>query len=314
INEVILISDGEVTAGIEDLGSFARLTADAFDDGVQTTTVGMGLDYDADLMMTVARQGKGNYHFVRDAAAIQEIFKEELEDLTHVVAKALRLRIELADDVELVRVLGSAELTDEEVETVKHTERVQDERIRRELGITADRQDIEDEPGIKIVIPQFYMDDSHVVMLEIEVPKGSKERKIADVHLKYKDLVFAKNQDVTITATVQPAASEDVMLASTSQAVKKNVLGFQTGEALQKAAMFIDVGDYGKAAKVVDEQMVVLGVASEGWKDPDLDKDGALLAKYVSVIGSMNSQYSGDRELGVYLAKSLTYSAYQRTR
>jgi len=314
INEVILLSDGNVTSGVSDLGAFSRLTSKAFDDGIPTTTIGMGLDYDEELMMTVAREGKGNYHFVKDAASIQDILKEELEDLTHVVAKALRLRIKLAEGVELVRVLGSAQMTEEEVASTKATERKIDQRVYRELGITEDRQHIEDEPGIKVVIPQFYMGDSHVVMLEINVPAGKRPAKIADVYLKYKDIVFRTNREVETSAKVDRATTEDQKVASIRQPVKKNLLGFETGEALQKAAAFIQRGQPGEAAKAIDEQMVVLGVASKAWKDPDLDKDGTLLAAYRDVISGMGSQYAGDRSLGEYLAKSLTYSAYQRTR
>ena len=314
INEVILLSDGEVTAGIADISAFSRLTSDMFDKGIQTTAIGMGLDYDEELMMTVARQGKGNYHFVREAAAITDIVDQELEDLTHVVASALRLRIELAEGVEAVRVLGSAELAEDQVASVKRTEEIQDERVRRELGITSDRQDIEDEPGIKTVIPQFHIGDSHVVLIEIKVPAGKGKRKIADVHLKYKDLVFVKNQETKVAVSIDYTSSDDAMVASISRPVKKNVLGFQTGESLQRAAALIERGRPADAAKVIDEQMVLLGVAAREWKDRDLDKDHDLLAAYMDVVAGLHTQYAGDRELGEYLAKSLTYAAYQRTQ
>ncbi len=314
INEVILLSDGQVTAGISELGAFGRLVAGMFDEGIQTTTIGMGLDYDEELMMAVAREGKGNYHFVRDAASINDILQDELQDLTHVVAKALRLRVHLAEDVKPLRVLGSAEMDEDAVAATKRTEKIIDERVYKELGITADRQDIDDEPGLKLVIPQFYMGDSHVVMVEIEVPKGKGSRKIADVYLKYKDIVFRKNQETQKPVKIEYATSEKAMVASTRQSVKKNVLGFRTGEALQEAAALIARGDYGEAAKVIDERMVVLGVAAKGWKDPELDKDGELLAAYREVIGGMGTRYASDDALGEYLAKSLTYSAYQRTR
>lgn len=314
INQVILLSDGMVTAGISDLSAFGRLTSKMFDKDIQTTTVGMGLDYDETLMMAVAREGKGNYHFVKDAASIGDIFREELDDLTHVVAKALRLRIKLADGVKVVRVLGSVEMEEAAVAAAKGTEKKIDERIYRELGISADRQKIDDEPGIKMLIPQFYMGDSHVVMLEIQVPPGKSKRKVADVYLKYKDIVFKGNRDTQVAASVEYTPSEETMIASIRQPVKKNVLGFQTGEALKKAAALLQRGKTGEAAKVIDEQMVVLGVAAREWKDPDLNSDGELLAAYKEVLSGMGSRYTADSDLGQYLAKSMTYSGYQRTR
>jgi len=313
INKVMLLSDGEVTAGIEDPAAFARLAAGEFDEGIETTAVGMGLDYDEELMMTIAREGKGNYHFIREAAAISDIFHEELEELTHVVAKALRLRIHLADDIELIRVLGSAELEEAEVEAVRRTERVQDERLYRELGITTDRDDIEDEPGIKMMIPQFSMGASHVVMLEIKLPPGSGTRAVADVYLKYKDIVFTANREEHAEVTVEYTDSADTAVASIRRPVKKNRLGFQTGEVLKRAAALIDRGEHGEAARVIDEHMALLGIAAREWRDSDLDRDGELLAAYREVIAGMGSQYAADPELGDYLVKSLTYSAYQRT-
>jgi Ca-activated chloride channel family protein len=314
LNKLILLSDGRVTAGIADTNSFARLTAGAFDESdIETTSIGMGLDYDEALMMAIAREGKGNYHFIREAAAIGDILHDELEELTQIVAKAVRLRIELAEDVELLSILGSRELEEEEVEAVKRTERVQDERIRRELGIIADREDIEDEPGIKMMIPQFAMGTSHVVMLQIEVPPGRGTREIADVHLKYKDLIFAENREQTESATIEYTGSQDASYASIRQPVKKNELGFRTGEALKAAAALLQRREFGKAAEVIDEQMAVLGVAAQEWNDRDLDRDGELLAAYRQVIADAGTQIASNPELGDYLVKSLTYSAYQRT-
>ena len=314
LNKLILLSDGQVTAGIADPNEFARLCAGAFDgDDIETTSIGMGLDYDEQLMMAIAREGKGNYHFIRGAPAIGDILDDELEQLTQIVAKAVRLRIELADDVELLGILGSRELEDEEVAAVKHTERAQDERIRRELGITADREDIDDEPGIKMMIPQFAMGTSHVVMLQIKVPPGRGTREIATAHLKYKDIIFARNREEAAEATIEYTESQDAAYASIRQPVKKNELGFRTGEALKVAAALLQRGEYGKAAEVVDEQMAVLGVAAQEWNDQDLDRDGELLAAYRQVIADAGTQIASNPELGDYLVKSLTYAAYQRT-
>jgi Mg-chelatase subunit ChlD len=313
INEVILISDGQVTSGTSDLAAFTRLTADNFDQAVQTTTVGMGLDFDEQLMMTVAREGKGNYHFVRDPLSIKGIFQEELQDLTHIVARALRLRVALAPGVEAVRVLGSEQLSEAEVARTKQTERAVDERVYEDLGITRDRQHLEDEPGLKVVVPQFYMGDSHVVMIEVKVPAGRERRKVADVYLKYKDLIFPQNREDHLAVTVNYTAQKEQMVASIDRSIRKNVLGFETGEALQQAASLLQSGQAGEAAKAIDEQMVVLGTAAQRWNDTDLNKDHVLLAAYRDLI-SQTASPSANPELGTYLAKALTYSAYQRTR
>jgi hypothetical protein len=164
-----------------------------------------------------------------------------------------------------------------------------------------------------MMIPQFAMGTSHVVMLQIEVPSGRGTREIADVHLKYNDLIFAENREQTESATIEYTGSQDASYASIRQPVKKNELGFRTGEALKTAAALLQRREYGKAAEVIDEQMAVLGVAAQEWNDRDLDRDGELLAAYRQVIADAGTQIASNPELGDYLVKSLTYSAYQRT-
>jgi hypothetical protein len=53
------------------------------------------------------------------------------------------------------------------------------------LGIRADRGS--DEDGIKIVIPAFYADDTHAILLDLVVPRPGP---VLEVSAKYKDLVF----------------------------------------------------------------------------------------------------------------------------
>jgi Ca-activated chloride channel family protein len=275
----------------------------------------MGVEFNEDLMLAIAREGRGNYHFIKESADAQRVFARELDDLTHVVARAVRLRIRLADGVGLVRVLGAQTLDAAQTRKVRAEERQIDRQAYEELGITPDRQRQPEEPGIKMLIPNFYRGDSHVVMLEIAVPPGHGSRKVADVFLKYKDLVARANREARATATVGYTPSRGEMVASINRNVKKNLLGFQTGEALAEAAALIEQGRLADAVRKVDERMVVMGLAAREWGDRDLERDGQLLNRYKEVLVSLreNPQLaSGD--LGQYLRKSLTYSGYQMTR
>ncbi len=313
-NPVILVSDGNVTAGVQDEASFRKLVRARFEDGIQTTTVGMGLDFNEGLMMTLSREGKGNYHFVRDADAVAAVFERELEDLTHVVAKAVYIRVELDPSVTLVRVLGSRELDEGETAAVREDERTIDRQVYEDLGITRDRQTDPDERGVKMVLPHFYLGDSHVLLLEVDVPAGNRDAKIADVHVKYKDVVFAKNREESASVSVGRAESKSEMVASTVRSVRKNRLGYQTGEALLAAAECLGRGDTAGAAMLIDERMTQLGLAAEEWEDADVNADHELLGRYQEVLASLGRVDGSHDELGRYLAKSMTYSGWELTR
>jgi Ca-activated chloride channel family protein len=315
VNRVVLLSDGEVTAGVSDQRQFQQLVAADFDRDIQTTAVGMGVEFNEELMLAIAQNGKGNYHFLRDAADTERVFARELDELTHVVAKAVRLRIRLADGVGLVRVLGATTLDAGQTRQVKTEEKKIDRKVYEELGIAPNRQREPDEPGLKLLIPGFYRGDHHVVMLELAIPPGHRQRKVADVFLKYKDLVGNANRTAQATVSIDYTPRRDEMIASVDRNVKKNLLGFQTGEALTEAAALTEQGRLAEAVRKVDERMVVLGVAAREWRDLDLDRDGQLLDRYKRVLAQLHRQPQlANGALGQYLKKSLTYSGYTLTR
>ena len=312
ISRVVLLSDGNPTAGITDPSHIRKLAYDAFQDGLQTTTLGVGLDFNSDLMMTIAREGKGNYHFVKDGGAIAGVLDEELDQLTHVVAQAVRLRIELPDNVGLVRVLGAEVLDETASQQVRTEERNLDRRISEELGIAENRVNQKDE-GLKLVVPSFHMGKHHIVMLELDVPAGTDPIDVATVEVKYKDLLSRTNREETLTATVQRAASKSEAVSSLDSTVKKNLLGFQTGEALLRAGQFVDRGYIDAATKEIDDQMALLGVAADRWRDSDLERDAELLGAYKEVIAAQRGGGLGP-QARQYLSRALSYSGYKLTR
>lgn len=312
ISRVVLLSDGNPTAGITDPSHIRKQAYDAFQEGLQTTTLGVGLDFNSELMMSLAREGKGNYHFVKDGDAIAGVLDEELDQLTHVVAQAVRLRIQLPENVGLVRVLGADVLDEQEARQVRAEERGLDKRIADELGIAENRQTDDDE-GLKLVVPAFHMGKHHIVMLEIEVPPGADPVDVATVEVKYKDLLGRTNREDTVTATVQRAASKADAVASLDRKVKKNLLGFQTGEALIRAGSFVERGFVADAVKEIDDQMALLGVAAQRWRDSDLEKDVELLGAYKEVIAAQHGGSLGPQARN-YLSRALSYNGYKLTR
>ncbi len=307
VNLVLLLSDGEVTAGNSDPEAFRKMVEAQTDKEVQTSAIGMGIEFDEELMQALARTGGGSYHFVKDGIDAKKVFAKEFDDLGQVVARAVKVRIVLAPEVGFVRALGQNVLDAKAVQATRRQERKIDQKVYDELGITKNRK--EEEPGIKMLIPNFRRGDSHVIMLEIQAPKGRGTRKLADVHLKYKDLVYRANREEAQPISVQYAPDRGQVVASINRSVKKNLLGFQTGEALTLAAAAIEAGKPAEAVRLIDDRMTVLGVAAREWSDRDLDREGAL------VLGELHrNPQLASADLGQYLSKSLSYAGYQLTR
>jgi Mg-chelatase subunit ChlD len=282
---VILISDGQATIGQTAPSELAAIARRTFDDhGVLTTAIGLGTDFDERTMLEIAREGSGSYHFVRRSQDVEQVLQDELEDRAQAVAQALRVRIELADGVTARRVYGSRMLGEAEHAAVRNTERTTDARIARELGVTQNRRQ-EEERGLRVHLPTFRRGDQHVILMELDVPRGTSTADIATVTLDYKDLVRERNGQVVRQVTAECSRDADAIVSSIRRPVKRTVLAFQAGEALQNAASALTRGDSSNARRLLSEQRELLEAAASLWRDPALGVDAQRLARYERVLG-----------------------------
>lgn len=102
VNRVILLSDGlpDTQAGL------VELAAGGLDKGIFLTTMGVGRDYNEDLMARLADAGSGNYYFIEKADAVAGIFEQELKDLMAAVAREGVVTVETAPGVAVAEVFG----------------------------------------------------------------------------------------------------------------------------------------------------------------------------------------------------------------
>jgi Ca-activated chloride channel homolog len=106
INRVLLLSDGLANVGPSSPGALAELGASLAKDGISVSTVGLGLDYNEDLMTRLARASDGNHVFVEQPERLAAIFDREFGELLSIVAKDVEVEIECPAGVRPVRVLG----------------------------------------------------------------------------------------------------------------------------------------------------------------------------------------------------------------
>lgn len=106
ISRVILVSDGEANIGLTNPKALKNLAADYSRRGVSLSTIGVGLDYNEDVMAGMADEGAGNYYFVDDALSAVRVFQTEMERLGGTVAKNTELVITLGEGVEHAQLYG----------------------------------------------------------------------------------------------------------------------------------------------------------------------------------------------------------------
>lgn len=111
-NRVILLSDGQPTAGITGQSSILSLSRAYNSDGIGLTTIGLGADFNIELMRSLALQADGNFYFLEDVGAVNEVFEEELSFFVVPVAFDLELEVTSGPAYDFGRALGTPFWTD----------------------------------------------------------------------------------------------------------------------------------------------------------------------------------------------------------
>src|SRR5215471_9636823 len=112
INRVILLSDGLANVGPSSPRDLRRLGGDLSERGISVTTIGVGDDYNEELMAGLAEASDANYYYVKDTEKLPEIFAKELGELQTVVARNIRIEITCPDGVRPLGFIGRPEKFD----------------------------------------------------------------------------------------------------------------------------------------------------------------------------------------------------------
>jgi len=116
VNRIILLSDGLANVGPSAPAALGELGASLMKEGVAVTTLGLGLNYNEDLMVELASRSDGNHVFVEDATQLAAIFNHEFSDVLSVVAQEITITIRCAPGIRPVRLLGlDGEINGQEV-------------------------------------------------------------------------------------------------------------------------------------------------------------------------------------------------------
>jgi Ca-activated chloride channel family protein len=103
---VILISDGLANQGDTSLSGLRARARRAAVGEYTLTTIGVGDDFDEELLATLADAGTGNYYYIQSGSDLAKIFSDEFETARESVARGLAVVIRPAEGVEVVDAAG----------------------------------------------------------------------------------------------------------------------------------------------------------------------------------------------------------------
>lgn len=267
VNRVVLLSDGKATVGMTNPYSLQRMARTNLQQGVSLTTMGVGLDYNEDLMAGMADQGAGNYYFIDQPNTVVSIFASEFDGLAKTVARNTSVVISLADGVELDNLYGfSFERSDDQV---------------------------------MVSLAEFQSAEKKNILLKLETSaKSAGEQPIMGVDLSYEDVTDdgAKNQNVALSSVI----TDDI--AKTKTEVNVDVISrvqqVEVAESLKEAMAAYDRGDREQAQQVLRRRRSSLKEARKKYdlNEPSFDKAEDELADTASDMDKYDaSSNSGKR-------------------
>ena len=105
IHRALLLTDGLANRGITDIEELTHHARELRRRGVATSTFGVGLDFNEQLLEALAEQGGGHFYYIDRPDHIPDVFRRELGELLTVVAREAFLSITIPSGV-AVELLG----------------------------------------------------------------------------------------------------------------------------------------------------------------------------------------------------------------
>ena len=94
VSRVILLSDGQANHGLVSVEGICAQVRELASAGVTTSTVGIGFDFNEELMTAIATAGQGNSWYGQRAEDLAESFDAELGFLNNLVWQDVRIHLE----------------------------------------------------------------------------------------------------------------------------------------------------------------------------------------------------------------------------
>src|SRR4030095_13580472 len=233
INRVLLITDGLANVGITSTDEIVTQAMGLCQRGVSTSTIGIGADFNEDLLMPMAQSGGGNAWHVVEPNDMQHIFQIELEGLIAQFAHTVSLSLIPADGVRIVDVLNDFDLT----ETGRYR------------------------------LPNLQADSplDLVVQLKVGEQEAGTQMRLLDLRLGFTPQEM-KNAEVLKQAhTVEVAAHSEVERSRVNEEVVKAVQFLMNARARNEAMKRMDQGDYSGAEAILGTALSATRVACAGF-------------------------------------------------
>lgn len=214
--KVLLLTDGLANRSVTDPDALVEMAKRASDDGVGTTTIGFGEDFDEELLTAMADAGVGNAYFAASPEEAPGIFSQEFEGLVALVAQNLSVEIRPTDDVGM-------------------------------LGVLHEYPAVPVEGGLQLQLGDAYAEERRRVVFELAVPTLATLGvvQVAEVIVRYVMLGDGVDaHELRLPITVNAVSAEEAHQAAPDAGVVEEIVVMKAAKAQKQARERAETGDW----------------------------------------------------------------------
>jgi Ca-activated chloride channel family protein len=266
-NRVLLVSDGLATSGITDDGSILAMSDRYFHDGIGLTTVGVGLDFNIELMQSLAERGAGNFYFLESPSAIAEVFREEMEISLTPLAFEVELEVAAESGWRLGEAVGSRFWSGGAAQG----------GLLLPAVFVASRQS--DQPG-----EYGRRGAGGALFVALEPTSGSiwdGRQRLAALRLRYRDPASGEHVEASLNVDAGPPATDSpAELRLSHESMAEHYAMYNVFLGLRTATRHAGRGDYNCALATLDSLDRSASRWIESTGDEDIIADRTLIARF----------------------------------
>lgn len=240
ISRIILLTDGLANVGETNKDRLSSLSRKYLSNGVSTSTIGVGSDYDEELLGQMATAGSGNSYYISRPADSESVFAEELGYLLDITEKNIVLSFE-----PMMKGLKIGQMNSyNEVEAGSY-----------EIG-------------------DMYKGISRDIILEILIPAIQSQQKIqiGRIKVKYDDIadgITAAEKEIDVF--IEVVSGDEFAGIVPDRVVTKKVIQLIIAQAKERVLECARFSDYDKASQIILETIGI--VRSFKFEDQDIENE-----------------------------------------
>ena len=220
INHLVLVTDGRPTKGPREFDDFSRLVGVFAREGTTLSTIGLGQDFDEDLLAAMARIGNGHFRYVDRPEKLVDAMQAEIAPLRSLLARDAVLTIEF----------GAA---------------------GRNVTSYGWEPAVVDQQTVTFRFPYLFGTQDLNVLASTVLPFRRFPYELAKVRLQWKEAASDATHELTQTLSVAFEADLRSVRSSVDPVVTRACVNTLISEGMQRAIEQLDKGNFGRALRAL---------------------------------------------------------------